>query len=194
MSQDDNQRIVIGKFGRPHGTHGEVRFWSYNDASDLLGPGLKARIDDPDAGERVVKFTAWRWTERFAIVKVKGVFRRDMAEGLRNLDVFLMREELPDPDPDEFYLVDTIGWPVFVRVEERDTQVGALVGYMDGGACEILRVELESGDQILAPMLDHVVLEMAPEGERVVIADPRGWMTPGDEEAVLELLEEVGDE
>ena len=32
----ENEAIAIGRFGRPHGTRGELRLWAYNPESELF--------------------------------------------------------------------------------------------------------------------------------------------------------------
>lgn len=182
--EPENEAIAIGKFGRPHGTHGELRLWTYNPESALFERKINGFVVGEE-GEQKVTIKSIRWADRFAIVKLSGVFRRDMAEPFRNLELFVLRGDLPEPDEDEFYLVDALGWPVLLTHGEELVEIGSVAGFMDAGASDVLRVALSEDaekESLLVPILDEIVLEMNPDSARVVLAGLDGWAPEGTEE------------
>ena len=192
----ENEAIAIGRFGRPHGTRGELRLWAYNPESELFEQRLRGFVEGEE-GRQDVLIKSLRWADRFAIVKLKGVFRREMAEPFKNLELFVLREDLPEPDEDEFYLVDAIGWPVFVEHAGSLVEIGKAAAFMSAGASDVMRVALtvdedDEGESLLVPMIDDVILEMNPDEARVVLARLAAWAIEGTEEK-LGLLTEADD-
>lgn len=176
--------LPIARFGRPHGVRGEIRLWAYNAESPLYDDVIHGWVE-AEEGRREIALVSVRWADRFGIARVEGVKWRDQAAELRNLELFIEREALPELEDDELYLVDTIGWPVWVELEgeagERLGHIGQVKGYMDTGANAVMRVALQAGGSLLVPVLDFVVREMAPERARVVLAPIEQWAPEGTE-------------
>ena len=187
MSTTEDQPLLIrlGKFGRAHGTHGELRLWAYNPESALYAhPPFDGwaipQETEPQASPKPVTIEQVRWTERFAIVRLKGVHHRDQADELCHLEFAVGRDELPDPEEDELYLVDTVGWPVWLAISSTQiVHIGHIDSFVDTGANDVVRVALSHGQTLLAPLLDHVVLQLSTESARLVLAPLESWATPG---------------
>lgn len=173
--------IAIAKFGRPHGTRGEVRLWPYNPDSELYHtPRIHGWARDTSGELRAIVITALRWSDRFAIARLEGVTSREDAELLINQEYVVDRAAFPELGDDELYLVDTIGWPVFIHHEGARWHVGQVEGYAETGAQDIMRVTLLGGEgSWLVPMLDHCLEELAPERKRVILAPLTSWAVEG---------------
>ena len=133
MSDD----VVLGKFGRPHGVKGEVRFFPYNPDSDLLAPELVLRLAD---SAETVTVTSVRSGQKFVIVALEGIEDREGADRLRNKEAFVPRASLPEPEPDEFYLVDVVGFEVWGGQTSADDRrlLGTVKGWLDVNATDIM--------------------------------------------------------
>lgn len=191
MHDDPARLIPIGKFGRPHGVKGEVRLWAYNADSPLYDDAIEGWAGEGER-RREVRVRVTRWTDRFAIARVDGARFRDQAAELTNLELFVARDALPELDDDELYLIDTIGWPVWLLgAGGRRRHIGEVEEFIETGANEVMRVRLLDGGSLLAPVLEHCVLEMAPERARVVLAPLDEWAPEGTEVATFaDALEE----
>ena len=175
-----SQRVVIGKFGRAHGTRGELRLWCYHRESPLLERArLKGWARDESGQLTAVTITSIQLADRFAIVSLQGVRHRDQAEAWVNQELLVDRAQFEALEEDELYLIDTIGWPVFVaKTPAALYEVGVVQGYLDSGAYEMMRVEVRDGTSWLVPMLDHCIEELTPERARVVLAPLELWAPP----------------
>lgn len=172
MSDD----VVIGKFGRPHGVQGEVRFHAYNPESDLLAPGLRLRLIGTKLDGAKVK--AVRRADKFDIVTLEGIHDRDAAERVRNAEVAVPRTALPPAGPDEFYLVDVIGFEVWgaARTGEERRLLGHVKGWLDIGPTEIMAVTgPEISGRLLVPRVAHVVEQLDFETGRVLLHPLDTW-------------------
>lgn len=178
MADDRDDALAIARFGRAHGTKGEVRLWAYNPDSPLYEADLLGWIEGED-GPRNLTITHVRWGDRFGIAALKDLRYRDEAEALTNHEFFISRAQLPEPDPDEFYLNDTIGWPVGLMIEDEVRHIGEVDGYLATGANDVMRVGVRGGDQLLVPLIDAALRQFDPDLERVVLWPLEQWAMEG---------------
>ncbi len=186
MSESDTQqdggdeKVVIGKFGRAHGTRGELRLWCYHAESPLFERDVIEGWARDEQGElTVVKIVQFRWADRFALVRLKGVGLRWKAEEYINQELVVERSVFEELEDDELYLIDTIGWPALIDHDGARYEVGVIEGYLDSGAYDLMRIALKGGGSWLVPVLDHCLVELVPDGGRVVLAKLEQW-APAD--------------
>jgi len=103
--------------------------------------------------------------------QVKGVGTREAAAALNGVEIFARRDQLPQPDADEFYYDDLIGLEAFAVSGER---MGRVVSLMNHGAGDILEIAPADGsDTVLVPFAKTVAREIDFEAGRIVIERPR---------------------
>ncbi len=112
------RRILMGVVGRPHGVRGLVHVQSYTAEPAALSE-YGALLDD--AGRHWT--LAWQQAGVAQLRDAAGVplADRSAAERLTNTRLYVERDRLPPPPPDEFYLSDLEG------LEARDPS-GAVLG------------------------------------------------------------------
>jgi len=178
--------VVIGKFGRPHGVRGELRFWPHNPDSSVLAEGRVVGVEGApdDASTHVVEKA--RAAAKFWIVKLEGVDDRDEAAAFRNREVYVSRDVLPELDDDEYYHADLVGLAVLGHQSASDpvVEIGAVAGFLDAVDTDVMVVEGARVDgRLLVPMLAAVVLDVDLEAESVTLAPLDAW-APVDERLV----------
>ena len=100
---------------------------------------------------------------------------RDQSEALTHAQLVIPRDALPAPDPDELYLVDLVGSPVFVEGGP-EAAIGKVADVLDYGAQEILSVKIPGANRLLVPIADHTIRRL--DIEAVVIAPLEEWAAP----------------
>jgi 16S rRNA processing protein RimM len=161
-----DKRICVARIGAAHGTIGEVRLWSFTADPKAIGRyGALATADG-----RTIEIASIRPGKGFFIARVTGVTDRNGAERLRNLDLFIPRDRLPPPAPDEFYHADLIG----LGAQDRDGKaIGTVVAVHNFGAGDLLEIAPARGETLLLPFTAEVALEIDIAAKRIVI-DPPG--------------------
>ena len=166
-----SDHVVIGKFGRPHGVGGEVRFFAYNPETTLVSPKRVLQLDGP-IGSVVVESV--RAADKFFIVRLVGVDDREGADRLRNPEASVPRNELPAANDDEFYLVDVVGFDVWAAptAGAPATKLGCVKGWLDIGPTDIMAVTgPDIRGRMLVPHIEQVV-ERVDFDERQVLLLP----------------------
>ena len=136
-----SRRLRVAEFGAVHGLKGEVRVKVMVEEPDLL-------VDRPLAAEDGRTFTirSLKPAKTVMIARVEGVARRDQAEALNRLPLFLDRAALPEAEDEEFYAADLIGCDV---VDEAGERIGRVRSVPDFGAGDLLEIEGGSGTWFL---------------------------------------------
>jgi 16S rRNA processing protein RimM len=171
-----SNRICIARIGAAHGAGGEVRLWPYTTrAEDVAAYGPLQTAD----GTRVFEIVSLRPGKDFLVARIKGVTDRTAAEGLCNTDLYVPRERLPEPEPDEFYHADLIG----LRAEDTAGKaIGTVIAVHNFGAGDILEIApAAGGETLMQPFSTTAVPSVEVAAGRIVVVLPEE--TPAEEEA-----------
>jgi len=160
------QRILLGVIGRPHGVRGLVRVTSHTaDPADLTAYGP---LSD-DKGRRFVL----RWhgagvaeVEAQADGAAVKVADRNAAEKLTNTRLYIDRAQLPEPEPEEFYLADLVG---MTAADAAGRVLGTVAAVHDYGAGASLEIVRDGAAPLLVPFTRACVPEVDVAGGRVLV-------------------------
>jgi 16S rRNA processing protein RimM len=162
------ERICVARIGAPHGVRGEVKLWSFTGE-----PAAVADYGPLESQDGTLRFEieALRPAKDHLVARLSGVRDRDAAQRLTNVDLYVPRERLPAPAPEEFYHADLIG----LRAEDRDgTALATVVGIHDFGAGDLLELRAAGASgTVLMPFTAETVPVVDIAGGRVVIDPPQ---------------------
>jgi 16S rRNA processing protein RimM len=158
--------VEIGVVLRPHGVHGEVLIRPHNPDTLVITEGVWVFLCDQGEDNRFLLITRARKVQKGFVVRFQDVEDRDRAMALRNMKVFVRREDLPPLEEGEFYLCDIVGAVVLSVSGKR---LGTVRGFLKG-ATEIMIVEGD-GEELLVPIVEGFVLQVSKES--VLVDDSR---------------------
>jgi 16S rRNA processing protein RimM len=100
-------RILVGRFGAPHGVGGELRLTSFTGVPGAIA-AYKPLFDE--SGTRRFSIVRLRPIKHnMFVAKIAGVDDRASAGTLTHVELFVFRASLPAVVGEEFYLADLIG-------------------------------------------------------------------------------------
>ena len=144
--------VVVGRVGRPHGVDGSFFVEGGSDSPErfargatLIADGVPAEITGSKRGSG----------GRFVIQLDRRV--------PRGATLAVRRADLPEPEPDAYYVFQLVGLAV---EEEGGRPLGAVTDVSPGPANDAL--VLDSG--LLLPMVESCVLDVDLEARRVLVA------------------------
>jgi 16S rRNA processing protein RimM len=149
--------VQIGRVGKPHGLNGSFAVEEASEAPERFAPGAIVYVDGEAA--RVVESKRARG---------RPVIRLDRSVE-RGSPLSVLRSELPEPQPDSYYVFDLVGLEV---EEEGGRSLGRVDQVAPGLANDVL--ELDSG--LSLPFVEACVMEVDVEAGRIVVA--RGFGDP----------------
>jgi 16S rRNA processing protein RimM len=161
------ERICVAQIGAAHGIRGEVKLKSFT--ADPMAVKDYGPLSSED-GARCFELAAVRPAKGHLVVRLRGIDDRNAAEKLAGLKLFVSRERLPPPEPDEFYHADLIG---LAAVGTDGSAVGTVVAVHDFGAGDILELKPQAGGAtLLVPFNDTFVPGVDLANRRIVVAPP----------------------
>ena len=169
-------RILVGRFGAPHGVRGELRLQSFTE--DPAAIARYGPLQDA-SGARRFEIKALRPVkDNLLVVRLAGVADRTAAEALTNTELFVPRDALPAADEDEFYLADLIG---MAAVDEMGAAVGHVLAVPNYGAGDILEIApAAGGETLLLPFTRAVVPAIDLTQRRVTVMLPETISDPDE--------------
>ncbi|MGF6311309.1 16S rRNA processing protein RimM [Bradyrhizobium sp. i1.8.4] len=159
--------VCVARIGAAHGVRGAVRLWTFTE--DPLAVKDYGPLMTKD-GTRQFEVTHAREAKDHLVVTLKGVARRDDAERLNGLELYVPRDRLPETDDGEYYHTDLIGLAAVTTTEQ---PLGRVIAIHNFGAGDIIEIAPPQGATMLLPFTNAVVPSVDLPGGRVVIDLPQ---------------------
>jgi 16S rRNA processing protein RimM len=168
MSQASDT-VVIGKIGAPYGVKGWVKITTYTDEIEGVfnySPWLLG------ADEKEYTVDHWRTHNKGVVVKLVGVETRDDAESIKNLDISIKAEQLPQLAEDEFYWRELVGMKV---VTDKGYDLGVVKELFETGANDVMLVRANPNDgfgqkeRMLPFLFEQVVKQVDKQGRTITV-------------------------
>jgi 16S rRNA processing protein RimM len=163
---------MIGEIVRPHGLAGVVKVRPTTDDAGRFALLKQVQLQRGESrlGEFAVEAVQIGKAE--VLLKFRGVNDRDSAEQLRGAGLMIAREECLPTGPDQFYLFDIIGLPVYTAAGEL---IGEIIDIETYPANDVWVVRRE-GQEKLIPAIKSVIQEVDLKNGRVVITPIPGLL------------------
>lgn len=170
---DGARRMVVGRLRKPHGLKGEVTLFPLTDRPDeIFTPGRRLAVVNL-AGELVggpIEIERARGYHREWLVKFSGVDVREAWDPWRGLLVAADVSELAQPEGDEVWLHELVGFAVR-RTD--DTPLGIVSDVYELPAGVTIEVQGPKREFLL-PYRREFVLDVDRAGRRLVVEPPDG--------------------
>jgi 16S rRNA processing protein RimM len=171
---EKDRRICVAQIGDAHGLRGGVHLRSFTEDPEAFaryGP-----LETEDGTRRLEIDTVKPGKDGFN-VRFVGITRREQAETLRNINLYVDRDRLPEADEDEFYYADLIG---LAAVSQQGDVLGEVIAMHNFGAGDIVELKLSSGGQTMLAFDKATVPEVDIAGGRIVVVMPDEVVVQGE--------------
>ncbi len=169
---DSESLIPVGKLVATHGIRGMLKLHSYSGSVESLRScdsvilrsrdGALNRFEPKPVLPRSGKF----------LIGFRGVDHIDQAQPLVGSEICLRRDQLPEPEEDEYYWCDLIGLEV-ATVE--GMALGVLEEIFEAGSSDIYVVR-DAGREYLIPAIADVIHSVDLEMGRMLITPLEGLL------------------
>lgn len=163
---------MLGKITEPYGLQGWIRIHPFAD-DPLAWADMSAWwVGSEGKAWQQTGLLKCRWHGDGLVALLEGHENRNAAEALRGMMVGAPREALPVPGKNEYYWADLIGLDV---VNGGGAQFGKVVGLLETGANDVLRVVDGEGCERLLPFVAAVVLDVDVPARRILVDWELDW-------------------
>jgi len=158
--------LSLGYITQPHGLHGEFRVHLHNAKSEALYDNETFYLQLPE--EKTLRQFEVRSVHKHSkgyLVKIKDCRYRDQAESLKRAEIFVLEEELPALEEDEYYFFELEGLPVF-------SPEGDALGHVDHvlpNPGNPLMVVAYQERQVMIPIVEALVPEIDLEEGKIIV-------------------------
>jgi 16S rRNA processing protein RimM len=161
-------RLEVGRVGRPHGLDGS--FHVTRPSPRLPGEGASLYV----GGERRA-ITRRAGTAERPILRVEATSSRDGAEALRGETLLIDLADAAPLEPDEYWARDLEG----CRVLAGGRPVGTVTSLLVYPSCEALQVSSEDGAEVLVPLVRDAIERIDLEAREIAVNAPFLGLDPG---------------
>ena len=153
-------RLVIGEVLKPQGIRGELKVKTFTDFPEDVKEFGTVYID-----EKPYKILSFRvGPDGAAYIGLRGVPDRNAAELLRGKKLEGEREDAPELEEGQYYIVDIIG----LSCETEEGEVLGVVKDVSNLSSDIYTIE-KAGKRILFPAVKGVVLKVDLENKKLIV-------------------------
>ena len=160
----------VGYIIKPHGLKGEVQIFL-----DVDEPKQYTNMESVFVlqGQSLVPFFVFSISlnRDKAIVKFEDVDSIDMAKSIKGLELYMPLDALPQLAGNDFYYHEIQG---FMLKDEKLGDIGTVSSVLDAGHQLLIAVAHPSGNEILIPLSDELVVSLDKEAKLMVMNVPDG--------------------
>ncbi|MFN3347835.1 ribosome maturation factor RimM [Pseudorhodoplanes sp.] len=161
-----DKRICVAQIGAAHGLRGGVHLRSFTAEPEAFAQYGPLETED---GTRRFEIDSVKPSKDGFTVRFVGITRREQADLLRNINLYVDRDRLPPAEDGEFYYADLIG---LAAVTPEGETLGEVVALHNFGAGDIIEVRLVSGDTTMFAFDTATVPEIDIAGGRMIVTPP----------------------
>ncbi len=167
--------FLIGRVAGVHGLKGKLKVKSDSEPVETFGPGINLKFqssgEDNGLWYEVVKAVGQK---NGILLTLKGVEDIDAAVSLKGKEIFIKRDDLPEPGDNSYFWQDLIGLEVF---DKEQGNLGKIDHIIETGANDVFVVkshDKRGTREILVPAIESVVIGVNIKEGTMEIKLPKG--------------------
>ncbi len=163
--------VLLGKVTKPHGIRGEIKVYPLSGVPEnFLQYSQVLLAPDEETVPRPYTIKRARVQKNTVLLQLEECLTRNQAEELVHFLLYLYEDDLPEPDPGEFYLRDLEGKQV---VTQQGEILGTVQGILQQGVQDIARVT-NGRKEYLIPLVPEFFVAL--DDNQVTVSLPPGLL------------------
>jgi 16S rRNA processing protein RimM len=160
--------LAVGRLRRTHGVKGEIVMEVLTGFPERLRAGKTLYLGEQ---HEPLRLASVRGHNQEMILRFSGITTPEDAARLRNLQVFVQTEHLPELPEGEYYHHQLLGMKV---VDDTGQELGTLSEILETGANDVYVIKTPEGKEILLPAIEDVILDVSVERSELRVK-PQDW-------------------
>ena len=160
-----SELVCMAKIRTAHGVRGLVKLDCYNEDPESL-PDFNPLVDEKGREYNIVRLSRHK---DYYLAEIEGITSCEQVEKLRNTELFISRDLLPEIDEEgTYYQIDLIGLAV---IQDGET-IGKVKSLQNFGAGELLEIENPEKEITFLPFKDEFVPQIDIKGGTITVIKP----------------------
>ncbi|MFQ9515481.1 MAG: ribosome maturation factor RimM [Eubacterium sp.] len=147
--------LRVGVISSTHGVRGEVKVYPTTDDIKRFDY-LKETILDTGKEYITLHVTGVKYFKNMVILKFQEFDNVDQVIPYKGMDLLVTRENAIPLEEGQQFIADLIGCDV---ITDQGESLGKLTDVLKTGANDVYVVKMESGKEVLLPVIDQCILE-----------------------------------
>ena len=140
--------IIVGKFGKTHGSKGNILVHSFTQIPDNIRLFSEYYFKNGD----LIEISFIKKKNTGFLTKLNGVESPEKAKKFTNRYIYIKKDCLPKVNNDEYYFTDLIGLDVYIG----NIKIGKITDVNNHGAGDYCEVKKKTGLFLFPFIKDHV--------------------------------------
>lgn len=172
MGDKQSEKIVVGRFGAPHGVRGGLKLQSFTEDPEAIFSYGPLFINKGQSWQ-LLDVTSSKFQGKHFLTTVKGINDRDAAALLTNCEVAVDRASMPEAAGNDVYWNDLLGLNVLSVFDGQEVVFGTVDHILETGANDVLVVkpsaESIDSNERLVPYIDSVIVDVDLSLSRLIV-------------------------
>lgn len=156
--------LQVGVITSTHGIKGEVKVYPTTDDVKRFKK-LNSVILELKSGMQEVNIEGVKFFKNMVIIKFEGYDKIEDVERMRQVKLYVTRENAVKLQKNEYFIADLIGCTVF----ENKAELGILTEVLQTGANDVYIVKTDEGKEILIPAIKECVLKVDIKKKKIMV-------------------------
>ncbi len=158
----EHEKILMGRFGAPHGVKGSIKIHSWTTPTDNIFSYQPWHIYRNNQWQTVTANIYSNGTTLIACIK--ELQNRDTAREMTNLDIYIDKSQLPKLSSGQYYWSELAGMRVVTSCQN---DLGTVSYVFNTGANDILAVQGER--ERLLPFVSNTIVNVDMSNNTIVV-------------------------
>lgn len=160
-----NQKVIMGRFGSPHGVKGYIRIQSFTQPIENI-LSYESWLVKKNNQWVPVHFDHAEMHHKGIVAKIKGYADRESVKALTNCEIAVERHQMPDLTEGEYYWADLAGLEVYNCEQQH---LGIVEYVVATGANDVLVVKNKDKTHLIPYLIDHYILKVDIENKKITV-------------------------
>ena len=165
MNNNTRLLVPIGTIGKSYKISGKVHYFPYNKDSLLPEKNMDLWIGNDEVLKVKFNLEYIQFGYKSNKMKIEGIDNKKQANEIKNLIVYISRDQMPEIQEEEYYLIDLVGCNVF---DQNDQIIGIVQDVLSLKANDILVLN-SNKKELLIPLIDDVVKLIDIKNKKILI-------------------------
>lgn len=157
--------LEIGQIVNTRGLRGEVKVNSFSEDPQRFEK-VKSIYVKSDKDYKEYEIERVTYVKNQVVLKLKGINKIEYAEALRNLYIYVKREDLEELPEGTYYIADLIGLDVY---EENGNLLGKVDDIFSTKSNDVYVVRTELGELKYLPSIPEVLKDIDLPNKKIIV-------------------------